>query len=390
MKKILLLNKISSSGLNLFNKEAYQLGDNIDNPDAILVRSASMHELTVNNNLLAVARAGAGVNNIPVESYTEKGIVVFNTPGANANSVKELTLAALLLSARNIVAGIQWVSNLNCDNIAKTVEKEKGAFEGIELAGKTLGVIGLGSIGVKVANAAASSALKMNVIGCDPYLSIENAWNLSNKVKCAKGYDEIFKCSDFITLHIPMTKETQGIIGKDAFQKMKEGVRLINLSRAELVDSQALKEAILHSKVISYVTDFPANDTIGTQGIITIPHLGASTIESEENCAVYAVQELIDFLESGNIKNSVNFSNVSMKRKAGVRLCIIHRTVPTLLSKISSTIASKKINVLEMASAAKGNCVYTIIDLDADIISKEVLDSISSLDGVIRTRMISK
>ena len=389
MKKVLLLNKISPLGLNLFDKEQYELGDAIDNPDGILVRSAKMHDMPVGDNLLAVARAGAGVNNIPVEAYSEKGIAVFNTPGANANGVKELTLAALFLAARNVSGGIRWASALECDDVAKAVEKGKSAFGGIELEGKTLGVIGLGAIGGKVANAAASSAIGMNVIGYDPYLSIESAWNLSRSVKRASGYEEIFKTCDFITLHIPATKDTKGMIGKETLAMMKDGVRLINLSRAELVDTDALKEALLQGKVARYVTDFPTNDTIGVEGIVTIPHLGASTEESEDNCAAYAAKELIDYLENGNIKNSVNFPNVSMPRSSALRLCVLHRNIPAVLSRISSAVAEEKINIAHMTNASKGEYAYTLADLDADAVSEELIDMIMKVDGVIRVRIIA-
>lgn len=388
MKKILLLNKISPLGLNFFNKDEYEVGDALENPDGILVRSAKMHEMEVQDNLLAVARAGAGVNNIPVDAYSEKGIAVFNTPGANANGVKELTLAALFLSARNISGGISWATALETDDVAKAVEKGKSAFGGIELEGKTLGVIGLGAIGGKVANAAASSAIGMNVIGYDPYLSIDNAWNLSRSVKRASGYDEIFKTCDFITLHLPATKDTKGMIGKETLAMMKDGVRLINLSRAELVDTDALKEALLQGKVARYVTDFPTNDTVGVEGIVTIPHLGASTEESEDNCAIYAAKELIDYLENGNIKNSVNFPNVSMPRTSAARLCVLHRNIPAVLSKISSAVAAEKINIAHMTNASKGEFAYTLADLDVDSVSTELIDSIMAVEGVIRVRAI--
>ena len=389
MKKVLLLNKISPLGLNLFDKDAYELGDGVENPDGILVRSAKMHDMTPGENLVAVARAGAGVNNIPVDAFSEKGIAVFNTPGANANGVKELTLAALFLAARNVSGGIKWASGLTAEeDVAKTVEKGKSAFGGIELEGKTLGVIGLGAIGGKVANAAASSAIGMNVIGYDPFLSIDSAWNLSRSVKRASGYEEIFKTCDFITLHIPATKDTKGMINKDVLAMMKDGVRIINLSRAELVDTEAMKEALLQGKVARYVTDFPTNDTIGVEGIVTIPHLGASTEESEDNCAIYAAKELIDYLENGNIKNSVNYPNVSMPRSSALRLCVLHRNIPAVLSRISSAVAEEKINIAHMMNASKGEFAYTLTDLDTTAVSKELIDHIMAVEGVIRVRVI--
>lgn len=389
MKKVLLLNKISPLGLDLFDKDAYELGDAIDNPDGILVRSAAMHSMTPGDKLVAVARAGAGVNNIPVDAFAEKGIVVFNTPGANANGVKELTLAALFLAARNVAGGIKWANGLeNEADVAKTVEKGKSAFGGIELAGKTLGVIGLGAIGGKVANAAASDAIGMKVIGYDPFLSIENAWNLSSAVKRASGYEEIFKTCDFITLHIPATKDTKGMINKETLAMMKDGVRLVNLSRAELVDTEAMKEALLQGKVARYVTDFPTNDTIGVEGIVTIPHLGASTEESEDNCAIYAVNELTDYLENGNIKNSVNYPNISLPRSSALRLCVLHRNIPAMLSHISSAVAEEAINIAHMTNASKGEFAYTLTDLDTETVSDALIDKIMAVEGVIRVRVI--
>lgn len=388
MKKILLLNKISSRGLNLFAQDEYDLSEAHSDPDGILVRSEKMHEINVGKSLLAVARAGAGVNNIPVERYSEKGIVVFNTPGANANAVKELTLAALFLAARDIIGGISWMNELKGKDLAQTVEKEKNRFAGVELKGKTLGVIGLGSIGGKVASAAASSAIGMNVIGYDPFLSVEGAWNLSHAVRAASGYEEIFKTCDFITLHLPVTEANIGMIGKKIFSMMKDGVRLINLSRAELVDSYALKEAIMHGKVAKYITDFPTEDMVGIKEVITIPHLGASTEESEENCAVFAAKELIDYFENGNICNSVNYPNVSWKRISSLRLCVLHRNIPTLLSQISAAVADGKINIAHMTNASKGDLAYTIADLDAPTLSEVLLNRIRSIEGVIRVRTI--
>ncbi len=389
MKRIQLLNKISPLGLDLFDKNEFQLSEDCDAPDGILVRSTKMHDMVFKDNLLGVARAGAGVNNIPVEALSQKGVVVFNTPGANANAVKELTLAALFLAARNIYGGIRWSETLEKDgSVAKTVEKGKSAFNGVELAGKTLGVIGLGAIGGMVANAATSSALGMSVIGYDPYLSIESAWNLSRSVKRACGYDEIFEKCDFITLHIPATNETKGMIGKDAIEKMKNGVCLLNLSRAELIDTPALIEAVKCGKITRYVTDFPTDETVGIGNIVTIPHLGASTEESEENCAVFAAKELIDYLENGNVKNSVNYPNVSAPRVSAVRLCVLHKNIPAVLSRISSAIAEEGINIAHMSNASKGEFAYTLLDIEAKTLSSDSVSKIHAVEGVIRVRVI--
>jgi len=384
--KIQLLNKIAQVGLDRFPK-SYSVAETVEFPEGILVRSANMHEMDIPDSLLAVARAGAGVNNIPIDRMTEKGIVVFNTPGANANGVKELTIAALFLSARDIYGGIKWSETLT-ENVAKIVEKGKSAFAGIELRGKTLGVIGLGAIGGLVANAATSHAIGMNVIGYDPYLSIDSAWNLSSSVKRAQSYDEIFEKCDFITLHIPATSEMKGMINADAIAKMKNGIRLVNLSRAELVDDEALITALECGKIARYVTDFPTDRTIGVKNLVTIPHLGASTEESEENCAIYAVDEIVDYLENGNIRNSVNLPKVSMPRTTGARLTVMHKNVPSVLSKISSAIAEKGLNIAHMNSASKKDIAYTMLDLDAETVDDQLLDVIKNIDGYMFSRVI--
>lgn len=389
MKNILLLNKIAECGLSRLDAGRYAVSENHPSPDGILVRSAKMHDMTFDNNLLAVARAGAGVNNIPVDRFSAEGVVVFNTPGANANGVKELTLAALFLAARGISEGIQWAQSLaEQGDVAKTVEKGKSAFAGIELAGKTLGVIGLGAIGGMVANAAASGAIGMNVIGYDPYLSVESAWNISRSVKRAAGYEEIFQKSDFITVHIPATSETKGIIGEKNLALMKEGVRIINLSRAELIDAPALVAAVKSGKVARYVTDFPTEDILGVENILPIPHLGASTGESEDNCAILAVDELADYLENGNIKNSVNYPSVAAPRNGLARLCVMHANIPAVLSKISSVIADENINIANMTNRSKGEYAYTLLDIDSATIPSASLERIRTIDGVIRVRLI--
>ena len=309
---IQLLNKIAAVGLNQLD-DSYNVGENIENPDGIMVRSAVMHEMEFAPSLKAIARAGAGVNNIPIERCSEGGIVVFNTPGANANGVKELAICALLLAARNVVGGIAWANTLT-EDVAKQVEKGKSKFAGTELMGKTLGVIGLGAIGGKIANTAIH--LGMNVIGCDPYLSVDGAWNLNHRINHAATYDEVFEKSDYITLHVPATKDTKNMICAESIAKMKNGVKIINLSRADLVNAAELKAALAEGKVSAYVTDFPTEEVINTPGVVAIPHLGASTEESEDNCAVMAARELDDYLKNGNIKNSVNYPNVEMPRSA--------------------------------------------------------------------------
>lgn len=392
MKEILLLNTISEKGLALFDPTRYRLLTECPLPDGVLVRSAKMQGVSFGENLLAVARAGAGVNNIPVEDCSQKGIVVFNTPGANANGVKELTLAALLLAARRIPEGIAWAESLaggaGEPGVEKAVEKGKGAFAGIELAGKTLGVIGLGAIGGRVANAAASSAFGMQVIGYDPYLSVESAWSLSPSVKRAAGYEEIFQKSDFITLHVPASAETKGLIGEKALSVMKEGVRIVNLARAELVDSAAMVEAVKSGRVARYVTDFPTEALLGVENIVTIPHLGASTGESEENCALLAAEELIDYLENGNIKNSVNFPTVVTPRSGRARLCVIHANIPAVLSKISQIIADENINIEHMTNRSRGELAYTVADIGSPTVSPSSLEKIGAIGEVIRVRLI--
>ncbi len=382
MKKIRLLNKIAKVGLNIFDTSRYEIGENIANPDGIIVRSADMLQLEFNRELLAVARAGAGVNNIPVERCAEQGIVVFNTPGANANGVKELAIAALLLASRDITGGIEWTkSQAGKEGIAKSVEKEKARFAGIEIEGKTLGVIGLGAVGGMVANAARN--LGMDVIGYDPYITVEAAWSLSRSIKKASGYDEIYKNADYITVHAPATPETKEMFCAASFAKMKDGVRIINLSRADLVHSQDMIKAIQSKKVACYVTDFPTDETVGVDGIIAIPHLGASTNESEDNCAVLAVQELIEFLENGNIKNSVNYPDASMPHSGDSRICVLHKNIPNMLSQISSAVSAEKINIENMLNRSKKEYAYTIVEINGRI-PQNTLDALYAIEGIIR------
>lgn len=384
MAKIQLLNKISKVGLKQFN-DTYEIGDAIADPDAILVRSAAMHDMEFGASLKAIGRAGAGVNNIPVDRCAEEGIVVFNTPGANANGVKELAVAALMLASRDIVGGIQWANSLTAD-VAKSVEKGKSAFAGNEIMGKTLGVIGLGAIGGLVANAAKS--LGMNVIGCDPYITIDGAWHLSRAIQKAATYDEVFEKADYISLHVPATPQTKNMICAESIAKMKDGVRIINLARADLVNAADLKAAIVEGKVASYVTDFPTEETIGVKGIVTIPHLGASTEESEDNCAVMAANELIDYLENGNIKNSVNFPNLNLPHTAAHRVVILHKNIPNTIARITGSLAEQNINIENLVNASKGDYAGTIAETNSPI-DDSVIEKIASVDGIIRAIRIS-
>lgn len=383
MKKIKLLNKIAKVGLDEFTAD-YTASADIENPDAIMVRSAGMHDMEFGDDLLAIARCGAGVNNIPLDKCAEKGIVVFNTPGANANGVKELTVAALLLASRNIIGGVQW-ANMLTENVAKSVEAGKSTYAGCELLGKTLGVIGLGAIGGMVANTA--KHLGMKVLGCDPYITVEAAWSLSRDIAQAKTYEEIYKQADYITLHVPATPTTKNMINAETLAMMKDGVKIINLSRADLVCADDIKAAIESGKVSCYVTDFPTEDTVGCKGIITIPHLGASTGESEDNCAVMAARELRDYLENGNIKNSVNYPSVSMPATPGaVRVVILHKNIPNMLSHISTSLSEQNINIDNLANRSKGDYACTLVDVES--ISDDIIEKIVSMEGIIRVIII--
>lgn len=386
MYKILTLNKISDTGLKNF-PDTYSHSGEEANPDAILVRSASMHDMELPENTKAIARAGAGVNNIPIDKCSEKGIVVFNTPGANANAVKELVLCAMLLSSRKIVSAIDWEKTLkgNGAEIPKMVEKGKSAFAGPELKGKTLGVIGLGAIGVLVANAALS--LGMTVYGYDPFLSVDAAWSLSRGVHHAASLDEIFANSDYITLHVPSTPDTKGMICKKNIDTMKDNVRIMNFARGDLVNTADILEALNNSKVAAYATDFGCDELIGAPGVLVLPHLGASTPESEDNCAVMAVDEIRDYLENGNITHSVNLPAVSVPRTGRSRITIIHKNVPNVISKITSTVAGENINIDNMVNKSRGEYAYTMLDTDADV-SEEAIAAISALDEAIRVRVI--
>ena len=385
-KKIQLLNKIAACGTDAFSPKAYEIDTDVENPDGVLVRSASMHEMTFAPSLRAIARAGAGVNNIPVDRCSENGIVVFNTPGANANGVKELTIAALILASRNVVGGIEWVNTLaGGEDIAKAVEKGKSAYVGHELTGKTLGVIGLGAIGGMVANAA--NSLGMSVIGCDPFITVNAAWALSVAVKKAASYEEIYQQADYITLHVPSTKDTKGMICKRTLDMMKDGVRIVNLARADLVNATDMKAALESGKVSAYITDFPTEETVGVPGIVNIPHLGASTYESEDHCAVMACRQLADYLENGNIVNSVNFPAVSMARGGVQRICLAHKNIPNMIASITTAISAEGINIENLSNGSRGDLAYTLIDAGAEI-SEATKEALSAIDGMIRVTIL--
>ena len=382
MKKIQLLNKIAACGTDVFDKTIYEVGEDVQNPDAIMVRSASMHDMTFGPELRAIARAGAGVNNIPLDRCASEGICVFNTPGANANGVKELAIAALVLAARDVAGGIEWAKTLEGNpDAAKAVEKGKGAYVGHELAGKALGVIGLGAIGGMVANTA--THLGMKVIGCDPYITVGAAWSLSRSIEKAASYDEIYAKADYITLHVPATETTRGMINANTIATMKDGVRIINLARADLVNAADLKEALASGKVASYVTDFPTPETIGVKGIVNIPHLGASTYESEDNCAIMAAHELDEFLTCGNIKNSVNLPNVSLPHTGAARVCLLHKNIPNMLGQITAIVSARNVNIENMANGSRGEYGYTIVELKEPL-PPSAEAAFNAIDGMLR------
>lgn len=384
--KINCLNPIAACGLDLFD-DTYEIVEDVTAADAVLVRSASMHDMELSDHLLAVARAGAGVNNIPLEKCADKGIVVFNTPGANANGVKELVVAAMLLATRDIVGGIEWVKENKDDaDIAKTAEKAKKAFAGSEIAGKKLGIIGLGAIGVLVANAA--NRLGMDVYGCDPYLSVDNALNMSRDITLVKTYEEIYSECDFITVHVPLLDSTKGMFDKEAFDKMKDGVVFLNFSRDTLVNETDLRAALTSGKVKKYVVDFPNPTTADLPNTIVTPHLGASTQESEDNCAKMAVKEIREFIENGNIKNSVNYPTCD----AGVcategRVAVAHKNVHSMLSQFTTVFAKEGINIENMVNKSRGNYAYTIFDICSEATDAIVKD-LEGINGVIKVRIV--
>ena len=387
MYQVKCLNKISPLGTSRLG-ENYQVGEDVENPDAILVRSAAMHDMEFNKNLLAIARAGAGTNNIPVERCVQEGIAVFNTPGANANAVKELVIAALLLTSRKIVPGIEWAGTLKGkgDEVGKLVEKGKSSFVGPEIAGKTLGVVGLGAIGILVANAA--EALGMRVMGYDPFLSVEGAWGLSSNTQRALTLEEIYANCDYISLHVPLTPDTKEMINASTIAQMKEHVRILNFARGDLVNNTDLLKALSDGKVAAYATDFPNDALLGVENVLAIPHLGASTPESEDNCACMAADEIKDYLENGNIKNSVNLPNVSMPRENGAkRVCIIHQNIPNMISTLTGVLANIGVNIENMQSKSKKEYAYTILDVTGNV-NDDTVKAINDNDGIIFVRVI--
>lgn len=384
MYNIQTLNKIAACGTDKFDKAAYTVGDAVENPTGIMVRSAKMHDMEFGSDLLAIARAGAGVNNIPVEKCAEEGIVVFNTPGANANAVKELAVCGLLLASRKIPEAIDWAKTLKGQGaeVGKLVEKGKSNFAGIEITGKTLGLIGLGAIGGKLANIAIS--LGMDVIGYDPFLSVNAALNLKPQVRVTANINDIYAESDFISLHLPFNAETKDTINKDTLAICKDGVRILNFARGELVNGEAIVEALGSGKVARYVVDFPSDEVLGVDGVVAIPHLGASTEESEDNCAKMAADELIAYIEKGAILNSVNFPNIELAKTGDALVCVLHKNVPALISKITTAVADKGANIENMVNKSKNDWSCTMIDVTgaADI------DALKAIEGVVRVRVL--
>ncbi|MCL2243712.1 MAG: phosphoglycerate dehydrogenase [Treponema sp.] len=388
MFRIQTMNKISPLGTDLFPKDKYEISGDISNPDAILVRSADLNSIEIPSSVIAIARAGAGYNNIPVQRCSESGIVVFNTPGANANAVKELTIAALLLSSRNIIGGINWTMSVaGKPDVAELVEKEKSKFAGPELKGKTLGVIGLGAIGVMVANDA--MALGMNVIGYDPFISVDAAWHLSSDVVRADSLESLLVKSDYITLHIPQSEATKGLLDADKINIMKKGARIVNFSRNALVKDKDIIEALEAGKINCYVTDFPTAELLNCKKVIGIPHLGASTAEAEDNCAIMAVRQIIDYLEFGTIRNSVNFPLCRLEQRFPYRLLVVNRNIPNMVGQITTNLAGANINIQDMINHHRDEFGYSIIDSDQKI-PESVLDQIRKVAGIIKVRVIFK
>ena len=386
MYTVKCLNPIASKGLDLFTED-FKVIDDLDKADAVLVRSAAMHDLAVPESLLAVARAGAGVNNIPLDEYAKKGIVAFNTPGANANGVKELVFAGMLYASRDIVGGIDWcLANQNDENIAKTAEKQKKNFAGIEISGKKLGVIGLGAIGVLVANAA--THMGMDVYGYDPYISVNAAWNLSRSVKHISNVEDIYRECDFITIHVPLLDSTRKMINAEAIAMMKPTAIVLNFARDLLVDEEAMVDALANGKVAKYVSDFPNTTTVGAKGCIVTPHLGASTAESEDNCAIMAVREIRDYLENGNIVHSVNFPDCSMGActSAG-RVGILHKNEKGMISQYTTILGDANINIADMTNKSKGDYAYALLDVDAPL-TEDVIEKLKQIPGVLRVRKV--
>jgi D-3-phosphoglycerate dehydrogenase len=387
MKKILKLNKIAKEGLDLFPLDKYEIGTEISNPEAILLRSFKMHDMDLPVSLLAVGRAGSGVNNIPIDKCSEKGIVVFNTPGANANAVKELAIAGLLLASRDVVKGIAYAESLKGkgDEVPGLVESGKKNFAGREILGKTLGIIGLGKIGVMVANSA--MGLGMEVVGYDPFISVDAAWGLSRAVQKAEGLDSLFAKSDYITIHTPLIDETKGLINKEKIKLMKKGVRILNFSRGGIVNNDDLKEAIQSGIVARYITDFPDDEVLNMENVIAIPHLGASTEEAESNCAMMAARQVKDFLEKGNIENSVNYPDSKLEQSSDFRLLVMNKNIPNMVGQISAILAKADINIMEMHNKSKNDYAYTIIDVEQQP-DEKLTEEICSIEGVVKVRSL--
>jgi D-3-phosphoglycerate dehydrogenase / 2-oxoglutarate reductase len=391
VKTIKTLNSIAESGLKVFNKGNFTIDNDSENPDAIVVRSFNMHSLEFGDNLKAIARAGAGVNNIPVDKCTEQGIVVFNTPGANANAVKEMVLTSLISSSRNLFAGVAWTKTLEGegDQVPKLVEAGKKQFVGKEIKGKTLGIIGLGAIGALVANDALD--LDMDVIGFDPFISVDTAWNLSRNVQRAMTIEQLFAESDYITVHVPLTNDTKGMFNKDSFGIMKPGVHILNFSRGELVNEVDMAVALEEGVVGKYITDFPNENVLKMKNTISIPHLGASTAESEENCAIMAARQVKEFLETGNIKNSVNFPNAELPYTGKRRVAAFHRNIPNMVGQITSAISSYNLNIADMVNRSRGEFAYTMIDIENKVNGEVIpglVEKISQIEGIVTARVI--
>jgi len=388
MFRIQTLNKISPLGLDLFPRDKYEVANDVSNPDAVLVRSADMNGMEIPSSVLAIARAGAGYNNIPVQQCSNRGVVVFNTPGANANAVKELTLSALLVSSRDIVGGINWAASVaGKPDVPELVEKEKSKFTGPELKGKTLGVVGLGAIGVMVANDAI--ALGMDVVGYDPYISVDAAWNLSREVVRADTLESLLAKSDYITLHLPLGETTKGLLDADKLRLMKKNARVVNFSRGALVKDKDIIEALDKGMLGGYVTDFPTTELLTCKKVICIPHLGASTPEAEDNCAIMAVKQLMDFLEAGAIRNSVNFPHCRLEQRVPYRLLVVNKNIPNMVGQITTSLAAADINIQDLINHHRDEYGFTIVDTERQI-PAQVLERIRSVDGIIRVRIIEK
>jgi D-3-phosphoglycerate dehydrogenase len=389
MYRIRTMNKISPLGIELFPRDQYEIASEIPNPDAILVRSADLHNVEIPGSVLAIARAGAGVNNIPIPQCTDRGVVVFNTPGGNANAVKELALASMLIASRDIVGGINWAASIadKADQVPDLVEKEKSKFEGPELKNKTLGVVGLGAIGVMVANDAI--AMGMDVIGYDPYISVDAAWNLSSQVSRADTLEGLLTKADYISLHIPLSDATKGLLNAEKFRFMKKGVRIINLARGALVNEADIIAALNAEKLAAYVTDFPSAELLACKRAICVPHLGASTPEAEDNCAIMAVKQLMDFLENGGVRNSVNYPRCRLDMRAPYRLLVSNRNIPNMVGQITTILAAASINITDLINHHRDEFAYNIIDTEHKI-PEAVLEQLKQVEGIIRVRSVEK